>query len=249
MFKKEIFEQWRTFRLPVVVIVFLFFGFLSPLTAKFLPEIIKMAGGDSVAAQLQFPTPTAKDAIDQFLKNLGQFGPLAAILLAMGAVATEKERGTAALVLVKPVSRSAFLMAKLAGLSVTMGAAIAAAGLANYFYTAILFEALPLGGYIAGCLLTLIVMLVFIAITLLASTVVNSAVAAGAIGIAIWISLGLVSVIPKVGEYLPTALFTPARELSLNLPVTTLAFPLLVSLALICGALGAAWLSFRQQEL
>ena len=56
-----------------------------------------------------------RDAADQFLKNLGQAGILTAILLAMGSVANEKERGTAALILSKPASRGAFLGAKLVG--------------------------------------------------------------------------------------------------------------------------------------
>ena len=49
--------------------------------------------------QIVLPTPTAADAVDQLVKNLSQFGILVAVLLAMGSVATEKERGTAALIL------------------------------------------------------------------------------------------------------------------------------------------------------
>jgi ABC-2 type transport system permease protein len=108
LLRKELLEQWRTRRLPVVAVVFLTFGIASPLLARYLPEIVKSLGG--AGFEIKIPEPTARDAIDQFLKNLGQAGVLTAILLAMGSVANEKERGTAALVLSKPASRAAFLV-------------------------------------------------------------------------------------------------------------------------------------------
>ena len=101
--RKELLEQWRTLRLPVVSVVFLLVGLSSPLLARFTPELLKAVAGDQF--QIQLPTPTAADAVAQLAKNLGQFGALIAVLLAMGAVATEKERGTAAMVLSKPVRR------------------------------------------------------------------------------------------------------------------------------------------------
>jgi ABC-2 type transport system permease protein len=105
---KELLESWRTYRLPVVGGLFLFVGLSSPLLARYLPEILKAAGGDQFGV-LQLPTPTAADAVDQLWKNLAQFGAFAAIILAMGAVAGEKDRGTAAFVLSKTASRGGFL--------------------------------------------------------------------------------------------------------------------------------------------
>jgi ABC-2 type transport system permease protein len=95
LLRKELLEQWRTTRLPVVATVFLLVGLSSPLLARFAPEIISAVGGDQF--QIVLPTPTSADAYDQLAKNLGQFGALIAVLLAMGSVATEKERGTASL--------------------------------------------------------------------------------------------------------------------------------------------------------
>jgi len=110
LLRKELLEQWRTLRLPVIATIFLLVGLSSPLLARFTPEILKSVAGDQFSITL--PTPTAADAVDQLAKNLGQFGGLIAVLLAMGAVASEKERGTAALLLTKPVSRAAFLGAR-----------------------------------------------------------------------------------------------------------------------------------------
>ena len=96
---KELLEQWRTRRLVVVAVVFVAFGIVSAFLAKYAPELVKALAGDEY--QIVVPPPTVRDAADQFLKNLGQAGILTAVLLAMGSVANEKERGTAALILSK----------------------------------------------------------------------------------------------------------------------------------------------------
>jgi len=68
LLRKELLEQWRTTRLPVVATVFLLVVLSSPLLARFTPEIIKAVGGDQF--QIVLPTPTAADAYDQLAKNL-----------------------------------------------------------------------------------------------------------------------------------------------------------------------------------
>ena len=123
LLRKELLEAWRTRRLPAVAVLFLVVGILSPLTARYLNEILAMALGDQLPVTL--PVPTAATALDQLLKNLGQMGALAAIALAMGSVSGELDRGTAALVLAQPATRSAFLLAKLSGIAIVLGAGTA----------------------------------------------------------------------------------------------------------------------------
>ena len=116
---KEITEQWRTGRLLVLAVIFVLFGLASPVLAKYTPDIVKLAAS---SIDIHLPTPSIKDAVAQLIKTLSQVGILTAILLAMGSVAGEKESGTAAFVLVKPVGRFAFLAAKFSGLTVTYAA-------------------------------------------------------------------------------------------------------------------------------
>src|ERR687888_418463 len=122
LIRKELLEQWRTLRLPVIGAIFLLIGLSSPLVARFTPEILKAVGGDQF--QIVLPPPRTADAVDQLLKNLSQLGAFVAVLLPMGAVATEKERGTAALLLSKPAGRAAFLVAKLVGIGATLAVAV-----------------------------------------------------------------------------------------------------------------------------
>jgi ABC-2 type transport system permease protein len=247
LLRKELLEQWRTTRLPVVATVFLLVGLSSPLLARFTPEIIKAVGGDQF--QIVLPTPTAADAYDQLAKNLGQFGALIAVLLAMGSVATEKERGTAALILTKPAGRGAFLVAKLVAIATTLGIATAIAAAGAWFYTLVLFEPLPVAGFVAAAALQWLALVAYAAITFVGSTLTRSSLAAAGLGVAAFIVLGILSIVPTLGRYLPTGLGGPARLLALGLPGVDALGPTIASVVLIGGLAGVAWLAFRRQEL
>jgi ABC-2 type transport system permease protein len=248
LLRKELLEQVRTMRLFIVMIVFALFGLISPLTAKYLPDIVKALAGNQLALPV-IPTPTVADAVDQFLKNLDQFGVLTAILLAMGAVATEKDRGTAAFVMTKPVSRAAFLVAKLVAIGANLLLAIAVAGALAYYYTLVLFEPLPVGGYAAMCLLLWLSIYVYAALTFLGSTLAGSAAGGAGLGIVFLVITLILSALPRVGDYMPQALLGPARALALGLPPSDLATPLIASVGIIVAATALSWLSFRRQEL
>jgi hypothetical protein len=46
LLRKELTESWRTRRLPVVAVLFVVVGIISPLTARYLNEILGAALGD-----------------------------------------------------------------------------------------------------------------------------------------------------------------------------------------------------------
>ncbi len=97
-------------------------------------------------------------------------------------------------------------------------------------------------------LLLLIYVLVYVAITLLCSTLVKSPVAAGGMAVGTLIFLGLIGLIPALGKYLPGELVAWCTRLMLGDASTSwTAFG--VSVGLIAVSLLAAWLVFKKQEL
>ncbi len=171
-----------------------------------------------------------------------------ALLLAMGAVAQEKDKGTAAMMLVKPLARGAFLEAKFAALGLTFTFSIVLAGVGAYYYTLLLFEPLPLGGWLALNGLLLFFILVYIALTLLCSTIARSQVVAAGLAVALVALLGAVGALPGVGEYLPGHLLTWGAAAAGGGSGT--AWPAAgVSLGIVVAALVGAWLLFERQEL
>jgi ABC-2 type transport system permease protein len=247
LLRKELLEQWRTLRLPLVTIVFVFIGLSSPVLARFTPEILKAVGGNLIP--IVVPTPTAADAVDQLAKNLYQLGALVGILLAAGSVAAEKDRGTAALVLVRPVGRLGYLVAKLAAMGATLAIATAAAVAGAWFYTLVLFEPLPGLGWAASGILDWLFLMAWVAITFLASTLTRSSLAAAGLGIVALIGIGVLGIVPALAPWLPTGLAGPAHAAALGIPGPNAWTPIVGTVLLIVAAVTLAWLSFRRQEL
>jgi ABC-2 type transport system permease protein len=246
-FRKEWMELIRSYRLLIVAIVLVFFGLTSPLLAKFTPEIIKLIPGGSEIS-LVIPTPTVWDAVAQYVKNMTQFGIILALLLTMGAIAQEKDKGTAAMILVKPMPRGAFLGAKFLALAAMFAICLIAAGLACYYYTLLLFEAIDILHWMALNVFLFLYLLVYVALTLFCSTVTKSQAAAGGVALGLMVVLGLVGAIPGLGKYLPGELIGwGTRLMQGDTSASWTAFA--VSLGLIVVSLLAAWLVFKKQEL
>lgn len=248
LLRKELLEQWRTRRLPVVAIVFLVMGIGSPFLARYTAELVQAVGG--VPFDIQFPTPTVKDAVDQTLKNVGQAGILTAILISMGSVATEKERGTAALLLSKPASRASYLVAKLVGITFTLGVSVVLASAAAWFYTSLLFEQPSVLGWTGMTALLLLALVAYATLTFLGSTLTRSSIAAAGIGIGGLIAVGLVSTLPNVAPYTPAGISgAPAMALALGTDAGGLIGPVLVNAGIVAGLALLSWAVFRRQEL
>jgi ABC-2 type transport system permease protein len=249
MLRKELLEAWRTHRLPVVAGLFLVLGITSPLVTKYLPEIIRTFA--PAGFEVTVPPPTIADVLDQYLKNLVQFGALTAILVTMGSVATEKERGTAAFVLEKPVSRPAFLAAKIVATGLVFAVAVALGTAGAWAYTAMLFEAPPVLPWTGMGAVVWLSTMVYAGLTFLGSVLTRSSLGAAGIGFGALIALSLASIVPTLSTWLPAGLGAVAKAIALGAagadiePGRTIG----VAVLLVAVALGASLASFRRQEL
>ena len=247
---KELREQIRTARLVAVSVVFIVFGMLGPVTDRYMKELIDAIGTQSGGFSVQVPPPTLEGALVQITKNLSQFGIICALLLAMGSVAWEKERGTAGMILTKPASRAAFLAAKLAAVSLTLGMATALGTGIAYVYTLMLYPTVfPLAGYVAMAALLWWTLVTFTAITLLGSTVTRSAIAAAGVGLVALLVMGIVGALPVIGPYMPSSLGEPGRAIAMGQDPGWFVGPLAFNIALVPALFAVTWLVFRRQEL
>jgi len=108
--KKEILEYVRTFKMMILVIVFLILGFMSPVTAKYTPEIIDkfMPQGMNIT----LPEPTILDSWTQFFKNITQLALIVIVIMFSGLIANELSRGTLVNMLTKGMPRRTVILAK-----------------------------------------------------------------------------------------------------------------------------------------
>ncbi len=210
LLKKEIKEQWKTYRFLVVISVFLLLGLTTPLTLKYLPELMKLSG---VPMELSFPPPTAVQSLMGFAGDIGQVGVFVIVLIAMGSIANEVSRGTALIILSKPVSRTAFVTAKLLALSLTTIVALSVASAVCFAYTVWLIQDTSATAFLGLTLLLALFMVFSIATTLLFSSLFRSSLAAGGVALGVIIGQAILSILPYAGDYMPGKLLGWGNEL------------------------------------
>lgn len=246
LLKKELKEQLRSYKLIIVCAVFVLFGFAMPLSIKYLPELVKLAGDEGV--KIEFPAPTAVQALQEYARNMVQIGVLVAVLVTMGAIAREREQATAAMTLTKPVSRGAFVLAKLLAVSTTFALAVAVGAFACYLYTLVLFGEANGVGFLALNLLMGLFFVVCLSITLLCSSFFKNQLAAGGVALVAIIVLSLLSSIPWIGPFMPGQL--PSWGAAIVAGANSSAWRALgMSLTLIILCVIASWQTLQRQEL
>jgi ABC-2 type transport system permease protein len=243
---KELREAWRTSRLPITLVVFFILGAVSPLLAHFTPELLQGAAGNGI--QITSAAPTLKDAVAQYIKNVGGDGFLIAIVLAMGSIAREKERGTAAFLLTKPVSRLAFLAAKFTALLITLWLGMLVATVTAYGYTVYYFGSVSALRFTQMALLIGLSLTAFLALTFLASALTRSTVAAAVLGFAAWLVLALLGISSRLLPNTPNGLNDPAQALALGATPQHLAQPIIATVVIIVVALALTQIAFARQE-
>ena len=246
--RKELQFQWRTRRILIVLAVFLVFGMLSPIIAKFTPQLISSLEEAAAFAEL-IPEPSVIDAINQYMSNLTQFGFILVILLGMTAVAGEKEKGTAAMVLSKPVPRWIFVTAKFVAQGMAYLLAITLAGLAAYYYTDFIFDGLSFSGFMLANLLLYLWLMVFSAVTLMGSSIGRSTAVAAGISLAGGILLIILGALPRYGQLFPSGLVGWATAASLNLEGVANGGAAALALGLILLFLTASVSALEEQEI
>jgi ABC-2 type transport system permease protein len=201
---KELREIVRTWRIWVLPGICLFFGLTSPLLAKITPQLVGSLTSSQPGVVIKLPPPIALDAYAQYLKNLMQIVTIAVIIAGGAIVSGEKRGGSAILVLTKPVSRAAFVVAKaisaclLLVVATFVGAALTAAG------TALLFKGGDVGSFFTAVGLWLAFGLLLTCLMVLLSSVIDSGAGSAGAG------LGVFALVSVLGIWAPTRDFTPA---------------------------------------
>ncbi|MEM7336649.1 MAG: YhfC family glutamic-type intramembrane protease [Chloroflexota bacterium] len=246
--RKELVQLWQTKRVFVISAIFLLFGLGSPILANLTPQLLEGIEGAEQFADL-IPTPTNADALNQYIRNITQFGFMIAILIGMGAVAGEKEQKTAVMILSKPLPRWAFLLSKFTAQAILYFGAFLVSSLAAYYYTLLLFEPFAIWPFLLGNFLLLVWLLVFTAVTLLGSTIAKTTTGAAGIAIGGAILFLILGAIPQISPLMPSGLIGWASQLGLNTAVSANGGALASNIVLIIVMLISAVAAFEVQEL
>jgi len=193
---KEFREIVRTRKIIVLPAIYLFFGIFSPLLLHITPELLKSQG-----LNISMPLPTPEMAAGEYFEAAILFGAVALILVTMGAVAEERNKGSLAILLSKPLRRSHFILAKFLSISVLVTVSLILGAVACLYYTQLLIGNLTINAFFPGVLLLSFFLSILTAITILFSVVLGSQMAAGGASIATLFVLGF---LPTLGRFFKT---------------------------------------------
>lgn len=144
LFKKELLKMWRNFKWIWLPLVFIVLGMTEPLTSYYMPKIIDAVGGMPEGTIIQIPTPAANEVLLMVVNQLGLLGVLIIVLASMGVIASERKSGLAAMILVKPIPIFSYVSAKWVSVLMLGFFALFLGYLSGWYYTAVLFETVPL---------------------------------------------------------------------------------------------------------
>jgi len=242
---REIARTWRIWVLPGIV---LFFAISGPPLAKITPELLGSFVAEQPGVVIQFPDPTYVDAYLQWTKNLQQIVLFAVIIMFGGVISAEKRSGTAALALTKPLSRTAFVLAKFVSQTALLAVTVVVGALATWGLTYAVFAEAPLAPLAQATATWLALGVMILALMVALSAAIDSQAGAAGLGFLGFIALSIATLWSPAVEHSPAGLLGAPTNLVMGKPVT-LGWPLATTFALTAVFVLVAVAVFRRREL
>jgi ABC-2 type transport system permease protein len=245
---KELTEIRRTWRLWVIPGMLVFFGVTSPIIAALTPALIRSVTASKPGVAIQLPPPTSLDAYAQFIKNLDQFVLIAVVIAGAGVVSGERAAGTAILALTKPLSRGAFVLAKILSQLVLLLIATALGTAVCVAVTVVVFDGSGSVHLVAAVAVWLLYAAILVVVMTLCSAAFRSRGAAAGAGLAFYFITLLLSAWGPAARYSLAGLWPSigralaGKDMALGWPVATAA------VAIVIGTMAAIRI-FEWQEL
>src|SRR6478609_7660408 len=200
----------RTPRWIALFGVYVIFGLLGPVMAKYLPDIVEHVQSEMT---IVVPPPQPKDGIINYLDQVGQTGLIVVVAIAASTLAFDARRGLSTFLRTRVTSMWELVRPRFVVTAVAAVLAYTLGTLAAWYETALLLGPLPVGAVLAGVLCEGLYLVFAVAVVAAAASVARKIV--GVVGIALT-ALILLSVAGALGvlhDWLPSTLAGAPVEL------------------------------------
>jgi len=193
----------RTRRLAALVGVYVFFGLLGPLTARYMGDILSRFGGNITVI---VPDPVPADGIATFAGDAQQIGLLVAVVVAAGALTIDALPEMSIFLRSRTRSAGRLLRPRLV-VSMLAAAGAFLVGLAAAWYeTAVLLGGVPVGPLLAGAGFGILYLGFAVTVVAAVAARSRSVVVSAAITLLFLLVLAIPEIVPAVGIWLPSHL-------------------------------------------
>ena len=193
--KKELFELTKTYKLLLIVTVFLIFGFMNPVVAKFTPDLMESLMEEGI--KISLPEPTIFDSWAQFFKNTTQIGLIVLVIIFSGLISNELSKGTLINMLTKGLSRKTVVLSKFTSSTLVWTLAYFLSALVTFLYSMLFWEDTQVENLLFSLTLSAIILGGILFKTSYGSILFCGVIVGG---------LLILNIIPKVQDYNPIQL-------------------------------------------
>ncbi|WP_061962670.1 hypothetical protein [Demequina aurantiaca] len=214
LWRLEVLRLTRTHRWIALTAVYLVFGLLGPVTARYLPQILSAAGGDLDGAVIQLPDPLPSDGMAQYVSNASQLGTLVVVILAASALCFDaiSEMGVFLRTRVQPTWR--ILVPRIAVMATAASLAYVVGALAAWYETWALLGGLPFARTLTGIGLGVVYLVFAVALVAAVAQRLRSVLSTVIASLVILIAMPVIGLIPDVSRWLPSTLSSALAELA-----------------------------------
>ncbi len=245
LWRLELLRLLRTRRWLALLGVYVFFGLLGPLTARYLRQILDAAGGDLGGGTIiELPPPVPADGLNQYTSNAMQLGTLVAVVVAASALAFDAipEMGVFLRTRVERVRR--ILTPRLVVTAVAVVASFAAGALLAWYETWALIGAVDAADVAAGILLGALFLCFVVALVAAAAGLTRSVLSTVLVSVVALLVMPIAGSFRGLARWLPTHASGALAEIPAGASpgdyVTSAAVTILATAALVAIAVRSA---------
>ena len=206
-------EWLRMIRTPRAIAlggVYLFFGFLGPVTAKYLQDIVNRFGS---SVQVIVAQPTPKDGIANYISQASQTGLIVVIVITAGALTFDARRGLATFLRTRATSMWQLIAPRF---TVNAAAAVTAytlGTLAAWYETVLLLGSPPPGAMLAGLGCGSAYLIFAVSVATAAASVARNTLGTVGVTLGALLALPVLGMITPLHTWLPSTLVTAPTAL------------------------------------
>ena len=233
----------RTKRWIALLGVYLFFGSVGPVIARYLSEILSLAGGELEGAIIEIPPQVPADGMAQYVSNAMQVGTLVAVAVAAGALAFDAVPEMGVFLRSRVDDVRAILTPRFMLTAAAVSLSFLAGALAAWFVTTVLIGALDPSHVLGGAAYGMHYLVFVAAMVGSVASRAQSNLGTVMVSIVILLVLPLVGVVDPSGRWLPSHLAGALRALPAGAAEVT--DYLGAALATVVLSVGLWWITLR----
>jgi ABC-2 type transport system permease protein len=246
LWKLEWIRLFRTKRWIALLGVYVFFGLVGPLTARYISEILESFGG---GVQVVVPEPVAADGIASYVSNAAQIGLLVAIGVAAAALTFDAKPQMGIFLRTRVNHVRDIVGPRYLVVTAAVATAFTLGSIAALYESTVLMGSLPFGGWLLGTLLGCLYLAFAVAVVAAVAGKTESVLVTVIVAIGVLLLMPIIGIAPEVGEWMPSHLVGAIDSLVRGGAVSDYLGATVVTVALTVGALGLAVRWAEQREL